>query len=503
MPELIKNVRDQINGFWQKLEKKQKIQIGIITILLLASISLVVYIINRPNYVVLYSDLSMKDAGAVVDELKNNLKIPYKITNNGSTILVPSQYKDEVRMELATQGIPQGGFSFQDAMNNSLATTDQERRQKYLYFVQNEIRDSLKTIEGVQDAVVNIVVPDQNTFVLSNNNTSATAAVMLTLKPGTVLSSSQINGIINFVSKSVEGLKPENVTLIDNNGKILTAQNDSSIDNASTQFALQKKVQDDLQSNIQSLLEQVFGPGNVIVRANVLLNFDKQTQDKVEWQPVIDNKGIVRSTQELKEIANGSQNGSAAGTASNNPPGYSTPNGGNSNYSKTQTTINYEINQIKTSLTSAQGKIENISIGVVINNKNLSNSMKQQISALVTNAAGGGKLVTVSVQGIQFNTDLLRQMQNQNKSSNSVFSYIWLLLSLILLGGVFTLYIVKKKKTNNLPLTGEEAVSIIEPIEEIDVSASEKDEKKKQIEKLIKQKPEIVAQLIRTWLNED
>lgn len=503
MPEVIKNVRDQINSFWQKLEKKQKIQIGIIAILLLASISLIVYIINRPNYVVLYSDLSMKDAGAVVDKLKNDLKIPYEITNNGSTILVPSQYKDEVRMELATQGIPQDGFSFQDAMNNSLATTDQERRQKYLYFVQNEIRDSLKTIEGVQDAVVNIVVPDQNTFVLSNNNSSATAAVMLTLKPGTVLSSSQINGIINFVSKSVEGLKPENVTLIDNNGKILTAQSDSSIDSANTQFALQEKVQNDLQNNIQSLLEQIFGPGNVIVRANVILNFDKQTQDRVEWQPVIDNKGIVRSTQELKEIANGSQNGNPSGTASNNPPGYSTTNGGNSNYNKTETTINYEINQIKTSLTSAQGKIENISIGVVVNNKNLSNSMKQQISDLVTNAAGGGKLVTVSVQGMQFNTDLLKQMQNQNKSRNGIFSYIWLFLSLILLGGAFTLYAVKKKRTKNLPLTGEEAISKIEPIEEIDVSVAEKDEKKKQIEKFIKQKPEIVAQIIRTWLNEE
>ncbi|MGF7399659.1 flagellar basal-body MS-ring/collar protein FliF [Thermoanaerobacterium thermosaccharolyticum] len=504
MPAFINNIRSQINNFWNKFDKKQKIQIGIISLLLISSIALLVYIINRPNYEVLYSDLSVKDAGAVVDKLKNELKIPYKIEGNGSTILVPAQYKDEARMQLATEGIPQDGFSFSDAMNNSLATTDQERKEKYIYFVQNEIQNTLKTIDGVQDAKVNIVVPDENNFVLSNNDNSSTAAVMLQLKPGVTLTNQQINGITNFVSKSVEGLSPDKVTIIDGNGKVLVAQNDNSLDGASSQYALQMKVQNDLQNNIQSLLEQVFGPGNVIVRASVNLNFDKQVQDKVEWQPVIDNNGIIRSTQTIKEIANGSSNGGTSGTSSNNPggPSYPTPNGGNSNYSKTDTTINYEINQIKTTLTSAQGKIQNISLSVVVNNNNLSPTMKQQLTDLVSNAAGG-KNVSVSVMGIKFNTDLLNQMKNTQKQT---FPYVWLIIlgALLLAGGVF--YAMKKKNKELIPATNlEEAMSTEEPgkeIEELDVT-SEKDEKMKQIEKFIKQKPDIVAQLIRTWLNEE
>ncbi|TCW38693.1 flagellar M-ring protein FliF [Thermohydrogenium kirishiense] len=505
MPSFINNIRSQINNFWNKFDKKQKIQIGIISLLLISSIALLVYIINRPNYEVLYSDLSVKDAGAVVDKLKNELKIPYKIEGNGSTILVPAQYKDEARMQLATEGIPQDGFSFSDAMNNSLATTDQERKQKYIYFVQNEIQNTLKAIDGVQDAKVNIVVPDENNFVLSNNDNSSTAAVMLQLKPGVTLTNQQINGITNFVSKSVEGLSPDKVTIIDGNGKVLVAQNDNSLDGASSQYALQMKVQNDLQNNIQSLLEQVFGPGNVIVRASVNLNFDKQVQDKVEWQPVIDNNGIIRSTQTIKEIANGSSNGAPAGTTTNNPPGnttYTTQNNGNSNYSKTDTTINYEINQIKTTLTSAQGKIQNISLSVVVNNNNLSPTMKQQLTDLVSNAAGG-KNVSVSVMGIKFNTDLLNQMKNTQKQT---FPYVWLIIlgALLLAGGVF--YAMKKKNKELIPATNlEEAMSTEEPgkeIEELDVP-SEKDEKMKQIEKFIKQKPDIVAQLIRTWLNEE
>ncbi|MGB9679892.1 MAG: flagellar basal-body MS-ring/collar protein FliF [Thermoanaerobacteraceae bacterium] len=504
MPDYLKTLKEQANNFWNKFERKQKIQIGIIAILLIGSISLLVYILNKPNYEVLYTDLNAKDAGVVVDKLKNEFKIPYELSNNGSTILIPSQYKDEVRMKLATEGIPQGGFSFQDAMNNSLATTDQERRQKYLYFVQNEIRNSLKTIDGVQDAVVNIVVPDQNNLVLSNSSNSATAAVMLTLKNNVTLSAVQINGIIDFVAKSVEGLKPENVTLIDSNGKILTAQVDSNLESADTQFKMQNKVQQDLQNSIQTLLEQVFGPGNVAVRTNVILDFDKKTEDRIEYQPVQgnDNKGIIRSVQDLKEKATGTNSQTSVGQSSNNPPVNPSGSNGTSDYNKSETTINYEINQIKTSLVSAQGKISNISVAVVVN-KNLNDSMKQQISDLVTNAAGG-KLVTVSVQGIQFNQDLLKQMQAKTKTQSTILPYLLSgILAALLLGGIIAVVAIRKKKKDIQVSPEEEALSMIEQIEEIDIDASEKDEKKKQIEKFIKQKPEIVAQLIRTWLNEE
>ncbi|MFV9567456.1 flagellar basal-body MS-ring/collar protein FliF [Thermoanaerobacter mathranii] len=503
MPDFIANFREQLTNFWNKFDKKQKMQLGVIAILLFIGVSLLVYIVNRPNYVVLYSDLSIKDAGVVVEKLKTEFKVPYKISNDGKTILVPAQYKDEVRMKLATEGIPEGGFSFQDAMNNSLATTDQERRQKYLYFLQNEIQNSLKTIDGVQDAIVNIVVPDQNAFVLSNTTNQATAAVMLTLKPGVTLSSSQVKGIIDFVSKSVEGLKPENVTVIDNNGKILTAEGDDTAENANSQFALQKKVQEDLQQNLQTLLEQVFGPGNVVVRANVTLNFDKKTEDRIEYLPVEgnDNKGIVRSIQELKEKATGTQGGNPAGTSSNNPPTTQTTGSNTSDYNKTETTINYEINQIKTSLIEAQGKIESISVAVVVN-KNLNNSMKQQIADLVAKAAGGDSRVQVSVQGMQFNQDLLKTMQQQANVSKGVPMYAWAMLAaLVLGGGLFFIMMRRKKKETSLATAEEEALATAEPIEEIDFTYE--DEKKKQIEKLIKEKPDIVVQIIRTWLNEE
>lgn len=503
MPQSIANFKEQLLNFWNKFDKKQKIQLTVIAILVFISISLLVYIANRPNYVVLYSNLSLKDAGIVVEKLKSEFKVPYKLSDNGTTILVPAQYKDEIRMKLATEGIPQGGFSFQDAMNNSLSTTDQERRQKYLYFVQNEIQNSLKTIEGVQDAIVNIVVPDQNAFVLSNTTNQATAAVMLTLKPGATLTPSQVKGIIDFVSKSVEGLKPENVTVIDSTGKILTPESDSIAENASNQFALQKKVQEDLQNSLQTLLEQVFGPGNVVVRANVRLNFDKKTEDRIEYTPVQgnDNKGIVRSVQELKEKATGTQSGNPPGQPTNNPPVYNQQNNNTSSYDKTETTINYEINQIKTTLVEAQGKIESISVAVVVN-KPLNASMQQQIADLVANAAGGNN-VKVSVQGIPFNQDLLKAMQAQKKVAQGMPLYLWGIIAALAVGGGLVAFLMMKRRETKevIPPAEGEVLATAEPVE--DIVITEKDEKKKQIEKLIREKPDIVVQLIRTWLNEE
>ncbi|MGB9779293.1 flagellar basal-body MS-ring/collar protein FliF [Caldanaerobacter sp.] len=506
MPQAISNFKEQLLNLWNKFDKRQKIQLTVIAILIFVSISLLVYIANRPNYVVLYSDLSLKDAGIVVEKLKSEFKVPYKLSDNGTTILVPAQYKDEIRMKLATEGIPQGGFSFQEAMNNSLSTTDQERRQKYLYFVQNEIQNSLKTIEGVEDAIVNIVVPDQNAFVLSTNTTQATAAVLLTLKPGATLTPSQVKGIVDFVSKSVEGLKPENVTVIDSTGKILIPENDSIAENATNQFALQKKVQEELQNSLQTLLEQVFGPGNVVVRASVRLNFDKKTEDRIEYVPVQgnDNKGIIRSVQELKEKATGSQSGSPTGTASATPPGsgaLSAQNNNTSSYDKTETTINYEINQIKTTLEEAQGKIEDISVAVVVN-KSLNTSMQQQITDLVKNAAGGNN-VKVSVQGIPFNQDLLKAMQAQKKVAQGVPVYLWAIIAAVALGGGLLAFIMtrRRKPEEAIAAAEEETLATAQPVEEIVIT--ERDEKKKQIEKLIKEKPDIVVQLIRTWLNEE
>jgi flagellar M-ring protein FliF len=503
MPQSIANFKEQLLNFWNKFDKRQKIQLAVIAILIFVSISLLVYIANRPNYVVLYSNLSLKDAGIVVEKLKSEFKVPYKLSDNGTTILVPAQYKDEIRMKLATEGIPQGGFSFQEAMNNSLSTTDQERRQKYLYFVQNEIQNSLKTIEGVEDAIVNIVVPDQNAFVFSSNATQATAAVLLTLKPGATLTPSQVKGIVDFVSKSVEGLKPENVTVIDNTGKILIPESNSIAENASNQFALQKKVQEELQNSLQTLLEQVFGPGNVVVRASVRLNFDRKIEDRIEYTPVQgnDNKGIIRSVQELKEKATGTQSGSPAGQPTNNPPVYNQQNNNTSSYDKTETTINYEINQIKTTLEEAQGKIEDISVAVVVNDS-LNTSMQQQITELVKSAAGGNN-VNVSVQGIPFNKELLEKMQSKKKVAQGVPIYLWAIIAAMALGGGLLAFMMTRRKKSKEAITvaEEETLATAEPVEEIIIT--EKDEKKKQIEKLIKEKPDIVVQLIRTWLNEE
>jgi len=513
MQESLLKIRNQLNEFWDRLDKKQRIKLLAIAIFTFLSLGILFYIMNRPEYVVLYSDLSTKDAGEIVDVLSKELKTPYKLENNGSTILVPKDKKDEIRMKLATKGLPKNGFTFSDAFDNTkLGTTDMELRKRYLYFLQSEIAQAIKTIEGVEDATVNIVVPDTQTFVLSEKDIPATAAVLLKLSPGFKPTPEQVKGIIDFVSKSVEGLKPQNVTVIDQTGQILNSDLEVSGINVSQQYDLKKKIEQELQNSVQTLLEQIFGIGNVAVRVNVELDFNRETTNSVEFSPVVDDKGIIRSYQELKEKAVNGSNGGVPGVTSNTQTTqYPTTTNGGSESDKSNLIVNYEINEIRKELVKAQGNIKDLTVAVVVNSNSLDDDMKQRIKDLVSATTGiNTKLVTVD--GFPFNTNLVDQMIKQQENAKKQKDFVNRMLvigSVVGLSAATIGYLIIRRRRKLQPdvvkemavtemMEKPETLELEKEIEIVDKSAS-----RKQIERFIEKKPDIVAQLLRNWLNEE
>ncbi|SHE95133.1 flagellar M-ring protein FliF [Caldanaerobius fijiensis DSM 17918] len=516
MKDILNKYGAQLKEYWNNLNKSQKIKIVLILAITLASVSTLMAIVTRPHYVVLYSGLSQKDAGAVVEKLKSDFKIPYKIENGGSTILVPQQYRDEIRMQLATQGLPQSGFTIDDAFkNSSLGMTDMERQKRYIYFLQNEIADAIRTINGVQDAQVLIVVPDDSTFVLSSDRQEATAAIKVTLQPGATLNRQQVNGIVQFVSKSIQQLKPQNITLIDQNGTILNSSDNGEgydIGAVNSQYELQREIETNIKNNVQSLLEQVFGPGNVAVRVNARLNFDTQKENSVEYSPVVDTNGIIRSIQDIKETqSNGNGTGGPVGASSNGTAGNTqvTGNPSSSNYTKTDRTINYEINEIRREIQKAKGSIQNLSVAVVINKNNLSPAVKQQVAQLVANATGA-RVNDVMVDSIPFNRSLANQMaqlaQQQAMARTRTNIIFGILGAALLFGGIFAYSFLKKRRTSSIqpqvaaPLEADTGISednvLVDKLSQTSVY-------RKELEKLIKEKPDVIAQLIKTLLQQD
>jgi flagellar M-ring protein FliF len=174
------------------------------------------------GYTVIYSNLELKDAANVIAGLKE-LDIPYEIRENGHAIAVPKDKSDQARLGLAEKNLPAGGVVGWEIFDESrLGATDFDRRIQLIRAISGELSRTIRQIETVEDARVQIVLPETRLF--AETVAPVTASVMLRLKPGAELSPEKVNGIIHLVASSVENLQPQNVTIIDDTGRILSAK---------------------------------------------------------------------------------------------------------------------------------------------------------------------------------------------------------------------------------------------------------------------------------------
>lgn len=202
--------------------------IGVILVLL---ISVVVFFLRgcAPNLqakkagsTVIYSNLELKDSANVIARLKE-LNIPYEIKDNGRSIAVPKEKADQARISLAEKNLPAGGAVGWEIFDQSkLGATDFDRRIQLIRAISGELSRTIRQIEGIDNVRVQIVIPETKLF--SATSAPVTASVLLRLKPGSELNRDKINGIVHLVASSVENLQTENVTVIDDTGKILTAK---------------------------------------------------------------------------------------------------------------------------------------------------------------------------------------------------------------------------------------------------------------------------------------
>jgi len=176
---------------------------------------------GKPDpYVKIYTNLDLKDAANVITRLKD-LKIPYRVEDNGSAISVQKEKADDARLGLAEKNLPQGGAVGWEIFNETrMGATDFDRRIQLIRAISGELSRTIKRIEGIQDARVQIVLPETKLFEVSK--APVTAAVLLKFSPGGRLRDEQVSGIIHLVASSVENLQPENVTIVDDQGNILS-----------------------------------------------------------------------------------------------------------------------------------------------------------------------------------------------------------------------------------------------------------------------------------------
>lgn len=288
----------QTKVLWAGFNRPQQVVFAVLGLASFLAIFGLVYWTNRPDFITLYAQLDPSDAAAIVDHLKE-ANVPYQLSGNGTRVLVPSSVVHDTRLSLANLGLPSRGVvGFEIFDQSKIGVTDFVQKLNYQRALQGELSRTIGQLRQVRQARVHLVVPKPS--LLTEREKRATAAVVVDLRPGSRLSRDEIYGIVHLVSASVEGLAPEKVTVLNQAGRILSRTSEG---NAPLISGIQLEYQRELESRVQSMLEEVVGANRAVVR--VAAQFDLSRGERVEegFDPTPVDVPEPETMKERKSIA--------------------------------------------------------------------------------------------------------------------------------------------------------------------------------------------------------
>ena len=372
---------------------------------------------KTPDYRVLYSNLSDRDGGAIIESLQQ-MNIPYKFAEGGGALLVASEQVYEARLKLASQGLPKGGnVGFELMENQRFGITQFAEQVNYQRALEGELARSVQSIGAVAAARVHLAIPKPSVFVKEQQKPSA--SVVLNLQGGRMLDSAQVSAVVHLISSSVPELSAKNVTVVDQNGTLLSANhggtNSDGLD--ANQLKYVQQVEQSYIKRIEALLIPLLGANNVRAQVTANIDFSRIEQTAEIYKPNQNPAESVIRSQQSSEAMNGSglNAGGIPGALTNQPPVPATApivtatgapgaaTAGNASLSNLQkdSTVNYEVDRTIRHTVLPVGSIKRLSVAVVVNgnrkvtnakgkssDKPLSDAEKEQINNLVKDVVG-------------------------------------------------------------------------------------------------------------------
>ena len=404
------------------LDRTQRLRLGLGVVLLVAAAIAAVVMGRQQDYRVLFSNLSDKDGGAIIAQL-SQMNVPYRHTEGGGAIMVPSDRVHDVRLRLASQGLPKGTVSgFELMEGNRFGFTQFQERLNFQRGLEGELTRTIQSLSSVQSARVHLALPQQNGFFREQQKPSA--SVLVSLYPGRVLDRAQLAGIVHLVASSVPEMPPTAVSVLDDTGKLLSQSPEPGSGNAvdAQQMQYVQQIEQQYTRRIMEILEPVVGRNNIKAQVTAELDFSQTDSTQEQYRPnQAPEASAIRSQQvlETKESASGSSTGvGVAGAVANQPPAPSAApiNGANpapqaagqqqgtdSGNSKRESTTNYEVDKTVRVTRGNNWAIKRVNAAVVINyqsvtdnkgkveNKPLSAEQLEQMTALVRETVGYNK----------------------------------------------------------------------------------------------------------------
>ncbi len=525
MNENIKQQLARLKEYWNSRSKKQKVLGVSMFTLFVAALSLFVFFANKTTMAPLYSELSLSEIGAVKENLDAR-GVPYEITDGGTGILVPEESVNTLKVDLAAEGLPQSGtidYSF-FSQNAGFGMTDNEFNVLKLDAMQTELAALIQGIDGVKNANVMINLPQEQIFIAEEAE-QASASVVLNTEPGYQFDEKQIKSLYHLVSKSVPNLPVENIVIMNQNFEYFDlAGSGSTSGNAfEQQLSIKKQVERDIQRQVQSMLGTLMGQDKVVVSVTADIDFTQENREENLVEPVDEEnmEGIQISAQRITETFTGDA-ASAGGIPQAEDAGDTTTylNGeaGTGDYERTEETINNEVNRIRREITESPYKIRDLGIQVMVEpptaddpaslpQENIDDiqqmlgtivrtSVDESYNAELTDQALEEK-IAVSIQ--PFNGKITFEEETKPAIPWWIYAVGGVLVVII---GILIFMIVRRNREEDELVEEEIEEGIEEEVQEI-VMESESNTRRKQIEKLAREKPEEFAKLLRTWLSEE
>ncbi|MDD3168937.1 MAG: flagellar basal-body MS-ring/collar protein FliF, partial [Eubacteriales bacterium] len=502
-----------LTQFWANTSTAVKrVVIGGVIMIVIVALVLSI-LLNTKDYVVVFDEMTETETSEILAALQE-MDVEVKVDGNGS-ILVLREDESKVRMQLATAGYPKNGLSYYLIEENSgMLTTDYERRQYMNMQLQERIAASIRTLEGVKDAVVTITVPEEDVFYLQEKE-KPTASVIIHMKQGSTLTNSQIMGIQNLVAKSVTGLSKDDIALADSLGNDLIGNSTGSNPDYS-KISVTREIESDLKKKVTAVLLGPYKSEQFKVSVTATVDMDALIKEETIYTPSPDgdNTGVISEETRSEESSTSTQgDGGVAGTSSNSEiPTYETGRTtGESSSTSSNETIKYQVSQTKSQTQKTGAKIEDISIGIAINKASFDPGERESVTQLVAYAAGVSP-ESISVQNFQFYEEEIPTGPTEPvEGINKLILYGGIGAGILVLGSIIALILMKRRKKNveeeALAMAGqnsrEEALNmvfgeteqeVIKPITPV------QDVRREEIKQFAKTNPEIAAQMIKSWL---
>jgi len=517
---------NQLVNIWKQLGVSQKVSVLVATLVLVAGLIGVAVWSSRADYSLLYGKLADGEASKVIAAL-DDAKVPYRVGGGGGSIFVPADKVYLMRMQLAGRGIPRSseGVGFEIFDKPNFGISDFVQRANYVRAVQGELERTISQMDEIESARVMVVLPENR--LLLDRDKHPTASVFVRVRGNSQLQAQAVNSIRFLVANSVEGLKPNFVSIVDNLGNVLSenTENDSLTGLSSTQLAARRNLEQYLGKKAQDMLEKVLGPGQALVRVSAEINLDTITKTEEKFDP--DGQVIRHQTKDdMNDDSTTTTSSSPSGVAANvntdtNNASGASPITKSLNH-KSTSTVEYEVGKTTSSTMQSAGGVKRLTAAVTVAARYEGEGKERKLAPrtapeleklqrIVTSAVGidTTRGDTISLEEMAFNeqfaTDVTHQLDQQQKTQfwwdlakNLAYPALGVIAFVILLGlwkstpvqeiplGVPVGRLVNGRNGQGQPAWNQEPDSTVVTVEVLN--------------RLIKENPGNMTQAIRDWM---